>query len=345
MTPSFSLTYKPDFAASNYGYYKNQTYYTNTKPELSVPIANNGTQYLRDSKGKPLTYSIFEQGIFGGPSAGKQASIGFSVDNNVELKILSRKDTSGTAEKKIPIIQGLTFSSSYNFVADSLKLAPVNFSGRSQFTDKLGFNFGGVFSPYAVENVGTSTSPMYQQVNKFLWNQGSFLRLTNFNFSFDYSLNPAALKSRNKNMESLNQQNPNNGRTTEQIEQLAAISRDPNAFVDFNIPWNIAFAYSFNYSNPFGLPITKSISNTLNFNGDFNLTPKWKIQFNSGYDFKAKNLSYTSFAIYRDLHCWDLSASWIPFGAYQSYSIDIKVKASVLQDLKLTKRKGFYTRY
>lgn len=345
MTPSFSFTYKPDFSANNYGYYNNQTYYTNAKPGLSVPIANDGSQYIKDSKGNLLKYSVFEQGIFGGPSAGRQASIGFSVDNNVELKVLSKKDTTGTGEKKIPIIQGLTFSSSYNFVADSLKLAPISFSGRSQFTDKLGFNFGGAFSPYVVQNVSRTIIPIYQQVNKYLWNDGKLPRLTNFNFSFDYSLNPDALKSRNKNMDAVNKQNPNNGRTPEQIEQLAALSRDPNAFVDFNIPWNIAFSYTFNYNNALGLPSTKNISNTLNFNGDFNLTPKWKIQFNSGYDFKAKNLSYTSFAIYRDLHCWDMSASWIPFGAYQSYSIDIKVKASVLQDLKLSKRKGYYTRY
>jgi lipopolysaccharide assembly outer membrane protein LptD (OstA) len=346
MTPSFSFSYRPDFGSDSYGYYQKQTYYTNAKPGLSVPIANDGSQYLKDYKGNPLKYSVFEQGIFGGPSAGRQASLGFSVDNNVELKVLSKKDTTGTGEKKIPIIQGLTFSSSYNFVADSLKLAPITFSGRSQFTDKLGFNFSGGFTPYLVQNVSQTTVPSYQMVNKYLWNEGKFLRLTNFTFSFDYSLNPEALKNRNKNMDAVvNKQNPNNGRSPEQIEQLAALSRDPNAFVDFNIPWNIALSYSFNYNNTLGLPNTKNISNTLNFNGDFNLTPKWKIQFNSGYDFKAKNIAYTSFAIYRDLHCWDMSASWIPFGAYQSYSIDIKVKASVLQDLKLSKRKGFYTRY
>ncbi|RZL39133.1 MAG: LPS-assembly protein LptD, partial [Pedobacter sp.] len=123
-----------------------------------------------------------------------------------------------------------------------------------------------------------------------------------------------------------------------------AISRDPNAFVDFNIPWNIALSYSFNYSNPLGQRASRTISNTLNFNGDFNLTPKWKIQFTSGYDLVRSEISPTSFSIYRDLHCWDLSASWVPFGQYQSYSIDIKVKASILQDLKLSKRKGFYTR-
>ena len=145
-------------------------------------------------------------------------------------------------------------------------------------------------------------------------------------------------------MEDLRNQNSPN-RTQEQINELAAISSDPNAFVDFNIPWNFAFSYIFSYNNALSRPETRTVSNTLNFNGDFALTPKWKVQFNSGWDFRAKDFSYTSFAIYRDLHCWDLSASWVPFGTYASYSVTIKVKQAILQDLKLSKRKNYYTRY
>ncbi|WP_199121581.1 putative LPS assembly protein LptD [Pedobacter sp. ASV28] len=350
ITPTIGFSYKPDFSKSSYGYYKDQQYYVDDiRPGKSVPTG----EYVKDYLGRIQKYSIFEQGIYGGPSSGEQASMNFSVDNNVELKVKSSKDTTGTGERKIPIIQGLTFSSSYNFVALEKKLAPISFSGRSQFTDKLGINFSGVFSPYAVDYIATTTGTgvneittyAYQEVDRYVWKDGKLPRLTNFTFSFDYSLNPEALKSRNKNMNNLKDQTNTQNRTQEQIDQLAAISRDPNAFVDFNIPWNFAFSYSFNYSNPLGVASTRSLTNTLNFNGDFNLTPKWKVQFTSGYDFKAKNISQTSFSIYRDLHCWDLSASWVPFGLYQSYSIDIKVKASVLQDLKLSKRKGYYTRY
>ncbi len=350
MTPTISGSYNPDFSKSSFGYYKEEMYYTNdARPGKSVPITGIP---IVESNGVARKYSIFQNSIFGGPSAGQNASIGFSLDNTVELKVASEKDTTGTGERKIPIIQGLSFSTNYNFMAVEKKLSPISFGGRSQITDKLGFNFGGSLSPYSVEErsittiVGTTevVTTSYQEVDKYVFSQGKLPRLTSFTFSTDYSLNPDALKSRNKNIDDLNKAAPA-ARTAEQSEQLAAVSRDPNAFVDFNIPWNISFSYSFNYTNSLGIASTRSISNSLNFNGDFNLTPKWKIQFNSGYDFKAKNLSYTSFAIYRDLHCWDLSASWIPFGAYQSYSIDIKVKASILQDLKLSKRKNYYTKY
>jgi len=128
--------------------------------------------------------------------------------------------------------------------------------------------------------------------------------------------------------------------TAEQANRLAQINNDPAAYVDFNIPWNISLNYSFNYNND---RINSVISNTMQISGDLSLTPKWKIQYSTNYDFKAMQFSdATSFSIYRDLHCWDLSIHWIPFGYYKSYSVDLKVKASILQDLKLSKRKDYY---
>jgi hypothetical protein len=75
------------------------------------------------------------------------------------------------------------------------------------------------------------------------------------------------------------------------------------------------------------------------------VTKNWKIGFNSGYNLDTKEFTPTQLNIYRDLHCWDLSINWIPFGTYQSYRVDLKVKASILQDLKLTRRKDFYNDY
>lgn len=335
MTPSLNFSYRPDFSSSKFGSYKN-AYFIDGSPVMDV-------------QGNPRRYSIHEQSLYGGPGLGESASIGFSVDNTVEAKILSSKDTTGTGERKLQIIQGLGISGNYNFLAKTEKLSPLSFNGRSQFSEKLGVNYYGSLNPYAVDLRDSTIGGERQIVpvvntDRYVWQKGQLPRLTNFGFSFDYSLNPEALKRKNQNADDAKQAALKEGMTNEQAEQLAAISRDPNAFVDFNVPWNFAFSYSFNYTtDPNGR--NGRATNTLNFNGDANLTPKWKVQFNSGYDFKAKNLSYTSFAIYRDLHCWDMSFSWVPFGTYQSYSVDIKVKASVLQDLKLSKRKNYYSRY
>lgn len=332
MTPQVSFSYRPDFSGIEKGYYK-LAYYTDGTPKMG-------------SDGKQLKYSIFEGSPYGFPGNGRSASISFSLDNTVEAKVLTPKDTTGKGDKKIPIIQGLSISGSYNFLAPSFKLSTLGFSGRSQFTDKLGVNYYGTLDPYRyTDTVDVLTGRVSRKlIDDYVWNVGKLPRLTNFGFSFNYSLNPEALKKRNENEQNLKDKVAKTGMTPEQSEELAKVSRDPNAFVDFKIPWNFAFSYTFNY-NTDRVGQNSTITNTLNFNGDANITTKWKVQFNSGWDFKASTFSQTSLAIYRDLHCWDMSFSWIPFGAYQFYSVDIKVKASVLQDLKLSKRKNYYTRF
>ncbi|WP_231459495.1 MULTISPECIES: putative LPS assembly protein LptD [unclassified Pedobacter] len=331
MTPSVSLTYSPDFTDPSKGIYKEA-------------INQSGQKIINPSTGLPLTYSIFENSAFPGSFAGKQASLGFTLDNTTELKVRSKKDTTGTGERKIPIIQGLTFNGSYNFLAPTRKLSDISFSGRSQFTDKLGITYNGTFNPYALRDSTAANGEIIKlEDSKYFFERGNFFpRLQNIGFSFDYSLNPEALKRKNEAYDATKKQMENQGMTPLQSEQLNALNRDPNAFVDFNIPWNFAFQYRFDYSNILG---RSTITNTLNFNGDFNLTPKWKFTFNSGYDFKNKGLAPMQLAIYRDLHCWDMNINWVPYGAYKSYSLNIRVKASILQDLKLSKRSGFYNTY
>ena len=331
MTPSIGFSYRPDFSDPKYGYYQNLFYQDGT------PV--NDLTYNRQRR-----YSIFQGSPYSGPGEGRSASINFSLDNNMELKVRSLKDTTGTGNKKIPIIQGLNFSGSYNFLSPKFKLSTIGFSGRSQFTDKLGINYNGTLNPYQVGDTIINGLVTKQVIDAYTFSLGKLPRLTSFGFSFDYSLNPEALKRRNKNNDKLQSQSPKAGLTAEQQAQLDAISRDPNAFVDFNIPWNFSFAYSFQYRTD-DTGLNGTTNNTLTFNGDFNATPNWKIQFNSGYDFKLKSLALSNISIYRDLHCWDMAFTWIPFGTYRSYSVTLKVKASILQDLKLSKQQAYYTRY
>lgn len=306
ITPSVNFNYRPDFSDPLYGFYRS----------------------FVNAQGRESIYSIFEGGIFGSPGSGRSMGIGFSVDNNIEAKVISKKDTTDGGIKKIPILQGLTFSGNYNFVADSFKLSNINFSGRTAlFNQKININFNGTFDPYSFD------TQLGRRVNRFALQDGQLARLTNFGLSFDYSFNPQANQNRQQGLDSLDNQRAS--MTPEQQQALARISRDPNAFVDFNIPWNLAGSFSFQYSN---LGVRSNITATLNIHGDFSLTPKWKVQFNSGYDFRQKEISLTRFSIYRDLHCWDMSFGWVPFGRFQSYNVTIRAKASILQDLKLTKR-------
>jgi hypothetical protein len=322
-TPSISFSYRPDFGDPSYGYY-----------QTAVSSATVPYPYYAQR------YSIYEQSVYGGPSAGKQAGIGFSLDNTIEAKVKAKStDTSGV-DRKVPILQGLTFSTFYNFAADSMKLSNINFSGHTAILDqKVNINFSGSFDPYTTQVRDSITNGRLQnyirRVNRFSWLDGKFPTLTNINFSMSGTLNPATFHPKPQQAvgTTLATMDPN------QAQRLAMINSDPGAYIDFNIPWNIALNYSFNYSNNI---INSSSSNTVMLSGDVSLTSKWKIQYNSSYDLKAGRLSdATSFAIYRDLHCWDLSVQWLPFGFYKSYNVTLKVKASILQDLKLSKRNDY----
>lgn len=313
ITPSVNFNYTPDFSDDRFGFYRKF-------------INPNGREDI---------YSIFEGSVIGGPGRGESMGIGFSVDNNIEAKVRTNDTSSTDGFKKIPILQGLSINGNYNFVADSFKLSTLSFSGRTAlFDQKLGINFNGTFDPYVYDKENN------RRVNRYSIEDGKLVRLVGFGLSTSYSFNSEAAKSNNQNIDDLNEVKA--GMTPEQQQQLNRISSDPNAFVDFDVPWNIAASFSFYYSNPGN---RSNVTSTLNLHGDLSLTPKWKIQYNSGYDLKAKKITLTQFNIYRDLHCWDMSFGFIPFGSYRSYTFTLRVKSSILQDLKLSKRNDYYNSF
>jgi hypothetical protein len=221
----------------------------------------------------------------------------------------------------VAIFKSLSLGGNYNLAADSFNLSNITFSGRTELFPKMNIKFNGSFNPYQINEEGA-------RIEKFVWKDDYSLgRLTNFNFTINWNL-----KSSEKTKETVKPKN-----TTEQ--EWSMIQDNPGDYVDFNIPWNVGLDYSYIYSKP---TLEKTVRQTFNVNGNVRLTEKWKIGFRSGYDFDTKKISYSSIDVYRDLHCWEMRFNWIPFGPRQSYNLSINVKSSVLQDLKLNKRKSFY---
>jgi hypothetical protein len=115
--------------------------------------------------------------------------------------------------------------------------------------------------------------------------------------------------------------------------------QNPDAYVDFDIPWNLRINYSLDYTKP-GFQKQK-VTQSVRFSGDLSITEKWKIDFNSGYDFEMKTFTQSNFGIRRDLHCWQMAVNWVPFGRFQSYNFSIGIKSGMLQDLKLDRNRSF----
>jgi len=203
----------------------------------------------------------------------------------------------------------------YNFAADSLNLSTISVAGRTTVLDRISLSFAGVFDPYMVNDAGV-------RYNKFEINEsGKLAHMNNANLSVNFSVF--------------------NGKKDYQSskgskEELENINKNKGDYIDYTVPFNLSVGYSFFYQNNFGT--SDQTTQTLNFNGDVQVTKNWKVNFNSGYDFEQKDLSYTSLGVFRDLHCWEMRLNWVPFGFQQNYFIQINVKSSVLQDLKLTKK-------
>jgi lipopolysaccharide assembly outer membrane protein LptD (OstA) len=296
VNPTVGFGIRPDFSTSNWGYYK---------------------EVQSDYLGNRQKYSIFQDGIYGGPPSGKFSAITFGIDNNLEMKYRQVTDTAVNL-KKLKLLESLSVNSAYNFAADSLKLSNISLSARTTLFDNVNLNYTSSFDPYIIDSLG-------QRRNKFEWNVNKRpARLTSANLSTTFTLN--------------NSQKKTSTRGTEQ--EISEINAHPENYVDFNVPYNLSVSYNVSYSKPG--PLKGIFFQTVNFTGDLSVSPKWKIVVQSGWDFQTHQRTYSSISVYRDLHCWEMHLTWIPEGVQQSYTFQINVKSSVLQDLKLTKKNDRY---
>ena len=134
----------------------------------------------------------------------------------------------------------------------------------------------------------------------------------------------------------------------DQQRLMEYMRQNPAEFVDFNTPWSVSLSYSLNYSRrgrnlntlqSASSPVTSSV----NFNGSFNLSPKWNFSVNGYYDFATAKVQTFSMAISRDLHCWQMAINVTPIGLYRFFNFTISPKAGILQDLKVNRTRSFYS--
>jgi hypothetical protein len=291
-------------------------------PQVSysfTPEIRDGLNSYTDTSGKEIEYSIYENGVYGRPNTARSNRLNFNLINNLEMKLAKKSDT-GMTVKKVSIFDNLGLSTGIDFERDSLKWDAFRLSGRTRITEILNIAFNGVFDPYAIND---STGVRINKTNYS--DNGKLSRFTSGNVSFQMQFRGGDKKKKTSD------------KATE--EELDYINNNMNQYIDFSVPWSFGVSYVINYSKP---AFKETITQTLNFNGELKLTDKWKVDFNSGYDFEQKDVTYTNVNIYRDLHCWELSFNWIPLGFQKSYSVTINVKASVLQDLKLNRRRNYY---
>ncbi|MBT8187411.1 MAG: LPS-assembly protein LptD [Croceitalea sp.] len=297
-----------------------------------------------DNDGEEVLYSRFEGTLNGAPSLNKGNSLTFSLANTIEAKVRD-KDSTATEAKKISILNNLNFSSSYNFEADSLKLAPISMNGGTNIlNNKMSINFTGTFDPYAIDNNG-------RRINTFnVSNGGSLFRLTRATFNIRYSLNSETFKkekSTDQAEESSDEYRAASGGRDDDLfgfgfdDRQGNSRRGPdedieNPIYGTKIPWdlNIQFATGYNNTNRQNEFNTASLM----FSGNVALSPRWDVRVSSGYDFVNKGFAQTQLGFNRNLKSFDLRFNWVPFGRNERWDFFIGISSSLLSDLKWDKR-------
>ncbi|MFZ9388007.1 MAG: putative LPS assembly protein LptD, partial [Chitinophagaceae bacterium] len=267
----------------------------------------------------------------------------FAIDNNLEMKWRSRKDTGENAIKKIKLIDGYGFSSGYNFLRDSMKLDLFNIYFRTTLFEKINITANTVLNPYQTNEFGVD-------IDKYAWEGGKFKlgRLTygSISISTNFKSKPRDPKKEElrKKQAELLMENP--ALAAEQQRVLDYARQNPGEFVDFNIPWQVNLGFSLSFINRLKSDLTgfeKDFTSNMNFNGSFNLSPKWNFSMNGYYDFNTKKLQMFQMGITRDMHCWQMSIDVTPVGLFRFFSFSISPKASVLQDLRINRTRSFPT--
>jgi hypothetical protein len=313
--PSISFSYRPDFGAK---------YFYNTQV---------------DDSGRTMRFSQFDGGIIGSISEGAFGGITFAVDNLLEMKLKNTDTASKEKSKKIKLIDGFGFSGSYNLLADSFALSPISLYARSTLFEKINITASAQVDPYEVSSRGFRINKLLLDPTKL-----KFGRLVNTSLAVSTSF---ASKSRDgKDKDAADKELPVDPFMTpdEQQRQLQFVRANPAEFTDFNIPWTLSLSYSLSLNRqlkPDYSGFESIVYSSVNFNGDFSLSPKWKIGGNGYYDFKSAKLQQFSMFISREMHCWQLSINVMPIGLYRSFNIMFSPKSGILRDLKINRSRTF----
>jgi lipopolysaccharide assembly outer membrane protein LptD (OstA) len=334
ITPSMSFSLSPNLATRANG----MTSYTYTD--------KNGVE-------KTVEYNKYAGQLYSPPSGGRNASLSFSVANNLEAKVLKTQDPNAPEPtnpkdkyKKVKLLDQLNLSGSYNFLADSMRLSNINVTASTTIFGKLGINGNCSLDPYAINETG-------QRINKLnVLKTGHLARLTNASASLSYSINGEGKPKGNDG----HGQGQGGGQGSSGSDYARIYYHPitgeyiPGGWVYYlnpEIPWSLSFNYNYSYSRSYQvanqqLQTKHNHIQTISIAGQLRLTKAMNFNVNTGFDLTKMQLSTTQISATYDLHCFAITVSWVPTGQWESWSFRIAAKASALSDLLQFKKSASY---
>ncbi|MCB0846326.1 MAG: hypothetical protein KDE26_23905, partial [Bacteroidetes bacterium] len=229
------------------------------------------------------------------------------------------------------LLDNISASTSYNFAADSFALSPISLRARTNlFNNKVSINGTINVDPYVF---GGEPGQERRLEKLMITESGQLGRITRSQISLSTSFQSKRKNTKKEKSEDFDE------------VEYREIQNNLYQYVDFDIPWTLRFRYNLSYTNNRPGVVDPKVTQTINFDGDVNFTPNWKIGYSSGFDIQKFEFTNTRISVFRNLHCWDMSFSWVPFGPQKSYSVTIAVRSATLKDLKLSKNNFWQDRF
>ncbi len=241
-----------------------------------------------------IYFNRFQGALYGTPSTSSQGlRIDYSLRNIFEAKLFSPRD-SGT--HNIALLRRFDLKGSYSLAAEEFKFSQLTLDGTTNLLWGLStVNFNFRFDPYETNEDG-------QRINTFVWDKRRKpLRFVSGNLNLTFAR--VSLDRLRKLINEKQNKPQKETSTNELLDFFSGLS------LSYNLRWTF-------------LPDTAYINtHSIDLRGSLPLSELWRVQIGSfGYDFHRKRITYPSFTISRDLHCWEMGLSWYPTNdAYTFY--------------------------
>ena len=357
-SPSISLSYAPDFGDPFWGYYREIDY---------VDTLGQAHNYVYS----PYERGIF--GYPGRGKMGA-INFSFDNNVEMKLRMPTDSTAVEEQFKKISLIDQFGLNFSYNMAADSFRWSNINTNIALRLTKTFVLRLSASFDPYEWDYYTDPQGNVrpYRVDKLRILNGHGIGAFLGTGTSFNYTFTPQTFEKIGKWVSGLF--NKKKDATTTDDETPKSPGDDPTAmgggagldrvgpdgsptggprsgyaerdswdddgYLKFDVPWSFSFNYSVNVAqdrqkfNTHRREFEYMFTQNLSFRGQLQPTPNWTFSFDANYNFDLKKLTGMTINITRDLHCWSLTASVIPLGAYKSYNLVIGVNASLLRDLK-----------
>ena len=257
--------------------------------------------------------------------------MGFSLGNQFQAKL---KNADGDYAKVDLLSWRL--STNYNFMADSLKLSPINSGIRSTLPMGFSLDISMTHDMYAENN-------FRQRYNKLL----SKPRMKSISASTSIKLSG----NRTPVLETGDTVSTSTDFSKEEVQtNKSGFNSFPNDNSLSGKLWDASFSLRYSFT-PRTIctnagevnEVCKSdplVNFWINANSSIQLSEKWSLRYNARFDLENKQLVSQGFTLERTLHCFNFYFNWIPSGYNKGYYLKINVRNPDLSDIKLESRGG-----